>query len=42
MSRTELHLYAAYLVTWVIHIAYLLILTRKAAKLRRDADELKR
>ncbi|MBZ5646014.1 MAG: CcmD family protein [Acidobacteriia bacterium] len=35
-------LYAAYVVTWVVHISYLLILGRKAARLRREIEDLKR
>jgi hypothetical protein len=36
------YLYAAYVVTWVIHIVYLGILFRGIAKLRREADDLER
>ena len=35
-------LYAAYVVTWVVHISYLVILGRKAARLRREIKDLKR
>jgi CcmD family protein len=35
-------LYAAYIVTWVVHITYLAILGRKAARLRREVEDLKR
>lgn len=35
-------LYAAYVVTWVVHIAYLGYLARKAARLRREVEDLKR
>jgi hypothetical protein len=42
MSRAQTHLYVAYVITWVIHIAYLIMLTRKAARLRKDAEELSR
>ena len=39
----KLHfLYAAYVVTWVVHIAYLAILGRKGARLRREVEDLKR
>ena len=33
-------LYAAYMATWVIHIAYLGILIRRYSRLRKDVDEL--
>lgn len=36
------YLYAAYIATWVIHIAYLVILLRGISKLRREAAELER
>jgi CcmD family protein len=36
------YLYAAYVATWVIHISYLIYLSRKAARLRREAEELRR
>ena len=35
-------LYIAYTVTWVVHIAYILYLTRRAARLREEARELER
>ena len=35
-------LYAAYVVTWVVHISYLIVLGRKAARLRREIEDLKR
>lgn len=35
-------LYAAYIVTWVIHIGYLLSLTARFRRLQRDLAELKR
>jgi hypothetical protein len=34
------YLYAAYIVTWVIHIIYLGILFSGIAKLRREAEDL--
>ena len=34
--------YAAYTATWIIHIGYLLILTRGYRKLREDVQELER
>ena len=33
-------LYAAYTATWVIHIAYLVILIRRYSRLRKDVDDL--
>jgi len=36
------YLYAAYLATWAIHIAYLVFLVSGIRKLRREADELER
>ena len=41
MSKTDF-LYAAYIVTWVVHITYLAVLGRKAARLRREIEDLKR
>ncbi len=41
MNKTHF-LYAAYIVTWVVHITYLAVLGRKAARLRREVEELKR
>ena len=35
------YLYAAYVVTWAIHGAYLFILSRKAARIRREMGKLK-
>ena len=42
MTRSQIHLYAAYIVTWAVHIAYLLFLWSKAARLKREADELEK
>ena len=36
------YLWAAYIVTWVIHIGYLLILNARAKRIRQDAAELDR
>ncbi|HXW90082.1 MAG TPA: CcmD family protein [Terriglobales bacterium] len=36
------YLYAAYIITWAIHIAYLSSLARRYARLRREIQELKR
>lgn len=35
------YLYAAYIITWVIHIAYLSSLVRRYARLRREIQELR-
>ncbi len=35
-------LYAAYAATWVIHIGYLLILTRGYKRLRDEIEELRK
>jgi CcmD family protein len=35
------YLYAAYIATWVIHIAYLGSLVRRYNRLRREIQELK-
>lgn len=34
------YLYAAYVATWVIHIAYLGSLVRRYARLRKEIEEL--
>ena len=34
------YLYAAYRAAWVIYIGYLLLLMRKVARLKREAEEL--
>jgi CcmD family protein len=36
------YLYAAYVATWIIHIFYLVVLTRRFQKLREDVEELNR
>jgi CcmD family protein len=36
------YLYAAYTVTWLIHITYLATLVRRYSKLKREIAELKR
>jgi CcmD family protein len=36
------YLYAAYIATWVIHIAYLTSVLRRYSRLRSEIDELKR
>jgi len=35
-------LYAAYAVTWIIHIGYLTTLVRRYSQLKREINELKR
>jgi hypothetical protein len=35
-------LYAAYGITWAVHIIYLLVLTRRFARLREDIKDLER
>ena len=35
-------LYAAYAATWIIHIAYLIILVRRYQRVSRDIEELKK
>jgi CcmD family protein len=34
------YLYAAYVATWVIHIAYLATLVRRYTRLRKEIEEL--
>ena len=34
--------YAAYGVTWAVHIAYLIVLTRGYQRVRRDVQDLER
>ncbi len=41
MNKTYF-LYAAYVVTWIVHITYLAFLGRKATRLRREIEDLKR
>jgi CcmD family protein len=36
------YLFAAYAVTWVIHIAYLATIVRRYSRLRREIEELKK
>ena len=36
------YLYAAYVVTWIIHIAYLSTVVHRYARLKREIKELKR
>ena len=36
------YLFAAYAVTWLIHIAYLTTIVRRYSRLKREVDELKR
>ena len=41
MNKTH-YLYAAYVVTWIVHIAYLAVLGQRAKRLRREVEDLKR
>lgn len=34
------YMWAAYIVTWVVHIGYLAYLTARANRLKRDIEEL--
>jgi CcmD family protein len=36
------YLYAAYIVTWAIHGTYLFILARKAKRIRREMERLRK
>jgi CcmD family protein len=36
------YLFAAYAVTWIIHITYLATIMRRYSRLRREVDELKK
>lgn len=36
------YLYLAYGATWAIHIFYLVVLTSRAARLKKEAEELKK
>jgi CcmD family protein len=36
------YMWAAYIVTWVVHIAYLLYLSSRARRIRQEAEELKK
>ncbi len=36
------YLYAAYIVTWAIHGTYLYILARKAKRVRKEIERMKR
>lgn len=42
ISHGGTYLAAAFLVTWGIHVGYLLFLTAKAKRLKDEAEELKR
>jgi CcmD family protein len=39
---TNPYLFAAYAVTWVIHIVYLSTIVSRYARLKREVDELKK
>jgi len=36
------YMWAAYIVTWLVHLGYLGFLTSKASKIRKEAEELRR
>ena len=36
------YLFAAYIATWAVHIGYIVSLSTRAAKLRREWDEWRR
>jgi len=36
------YLFAAYAVTWIIHIAYLSTIMRRYSRLKREVDDLKK
>ena len=36
------YLWAAYIATWAIHIGYLLYLSARAGRLRKEAEELRK
>ena len=36
------YLYVAYGATWAIHIFYLVVLTRRASRLKKEAEELRK
>jgi CcmD family protein len=40
--KSEAFLYAAYIVTWVIHVVYLGTLVRRYARLKQKIKELER
>jgi CcmD family protein len=40
--RANGYLFAAYAVTWIIHIVYLSTLVSRYARLKREIDELKK
>jgi CcmD family protein len=39
---TNPYLFAAYAVTWIIHIVYLTTIVSRYARLKREVDELKK
>jgi CcmD family protein len=40
--KTNPYLFAAYAVTWIIHIVYLSTIVQRYARLKREIDELKK
>ncbi len=40
--RSLQHLHAAYILTWCVHLGYVLYLVRGFVQVRREAEELKK
>jgi CcmD family protein len=40
--KTNPYLFAAYAVTWIIHIAYLATIMQRYGRLKREIDDLKK
>ncbi len=36
------YMWAAYIVTWVVHLGYLAYLTARAGKVRREVEDLRK
>ena len=41
-ARSLQHLHAAYILTWCIHLGYVLFLVRAFVQIKRDSAELKK
>ena len=41
-ARSLQHLHAAYILTWCVHLGYILYLVRGFVQLRREVEELKK
>ena len=41
-ARSVLHLHAAYILTWCIHVGYVLYLVRGFMQVKREAEELRK